>query len=158
MRRLSQIFSSSNSVIYFKCNFPYLGITIRSLINENYKDFFLELIPLTSETSTAVEIAFKINNTFNKYNIDINSIVSYSTDNCPTMVAVAKELNLWRSPCVCHVLNLIFKAFVEGSKDLFQPFLSLVSYLDRSTKHTIYTKKEGIKKGQFILKRGGHLY
>ena len=122
------IYSSSNSITFdgwsSKNGTPYLGITIKSLINYKYHDFFLDLIELSSEN--AANITANVITTLANYGVSIDSIVSCATDNCPTMKAVADDLNLWRIPCTCHLLNLIFKEFVENCSDILKPFFNLL--------------------------------
>ena len=143
------VFSSSNSITFdgwtSKNNLSYIGITIRSLINCQYKDYFLDLVELASD-STAPELALQINISLQKYDITLNNVVSCTTDNCPVMNATAKELNLLRIPCVCHILNLIFQTFVEECKSIIDPFLESISYLGRSTKYTAYVKNNKLHK------------
>lgn len=45
-----------------KSNIPYLGITIRSLIGDEYYDYFLSLIEITTENQNALYIAIEISN------------------------------------------------------------------------------------------------
>lgn len=110
------LYSSSNSITFdcwtSKNNTPYLGITIRSLINFEYHDFFLDLIEITSEKSLL--IAGEVSKSLENYGIDGDDIISCTTDNCNVMCAAANELNIWRIPCVCHMLNKIFEVFIKG--------------------------------------------
>lgn len=76
----------------------------------------------------------------------IENIISCTTDNCSTMIATARHLNIWRIPCVIHVLNLIFKTFIDNCYDLLEPFFHLVNYLTRSTKYSLFVNKENIRK------------
>lgn len=142
------LFSSSNSITFdgwsSKNGLPFLGITIRSLINYKFNDFFLDLIELNSET--AINISQKISNSLANYGLKLTNIISCTTDNCPTMQAVAKDLNLWRIPCVCHQLNLVFKEFIENCSDILKPFFDLLSSLSKSNKYTVWTKSEKVKK------------
>lgn len=81
-----------------------------------------------------------------KYDLNVNSLISCTTDNCPVMNAAAKELHIWRIPCVCHLLNLIFKEFVSNCMETLKPFFTLLESLSRSSKYTIFSQKENIKK------------
>lgn len=144
------IYSSSNSLTFdewsSKSNVPYLGITVRSFINLEYHDFFLDLIEINSETASSSNLAIEVRKSLEKYNIDTESIVSVTTDNCSTMISTCDILNLFRIPCVCHLLNLIFKEFVEKISTIINPFFELVSFLTRSNKYTIFVNNQKIKK------------
>lgn len=144
------LYSCSNSITFDQwtsmANVPYLGITIRCLIDLEYKDYFLGLNELTSENLSADNLAIEVANTLKNYNLTTENIVSCTTDNCQTMINTGEALNLWRIPCVCHILNLIFQVFVENSKNNLEPFFDLVNYLVRSTKYSLYVINQKIKK------------
>lgn len=110
------LYSSSNSITFdrwsSKNGTPYFGITLKALIDYEFKDFFLDLIELSSENAT--NISAIVSSSLKEYGLDLNNITSCTTDNCPTMQAAARDLNVWRIPCVCHLLNLIFKEFIEN--------------------------------------------
>lgn len=156
------VYSSSNYIIFdgwsSKNNTPYLGITIRSLINNQYFDYFLDLVEITSENQNAINIAIEISTSLEQYGLTPDKIISCTTDNCKTMICAAKELDLWRIPCTIHLLNLVFKTFVESSNKIIDQFISLINYLSRSTKYSIFVKKEQIKKHLHIFQRDGLLY
>lgn len=70
-----------------KSNVPYLGITVRLFINLEYHDFFVDLIEINSETASSSNLAMEVRKSLEKYNLDIESIVSVTTDNCSTMIS-----------------------------------------------------------------------
>ena len=82
---------------------------------------------MTSD-STAPELGFQISKSLQKYDITLDNVVSCTTDNCNLMNATAREMNLLRIPCVCHILNLIFQTFVEESKKQYQ-CLSCINHI-----------------------------
>lgn len=102
-----------------------LWITVVSLINLEYRDYFLELIELTSENDNTVNLAIEVSSCLDKYGLNLDNIVSCSTDNCSVMNATADELNLWRLHCTCHLLNLIFEEFAMNCKSELDTFLDL---------------------------------
>lgn len=144
------IYSSSNSITFDQwtsnANIPYLGITIRCLIESEYKDYFLGLIEITSENLSADNLAIEVSKALETYNLSTENIVSCTTDNCQTMINTSDALNILRFPCVCHILNLIFQVFVENSKINLNPFFDLVNYLTRSSKYSLYVINQKIKK------------
>lgn len=108
--------------------------------------------------SAAPELELFINISLQKYDITLNNVVSCTTDNSPVMNATAKELNLLRIPCVCHIFNLIFQTFVEECKSIIDSFLELISYLSRSTKYIAYVKYNKLHKiPSYIETRGTSL-
>lgn len=108
--------SSANSITFDewtdKRERKYLGITIRSFIEGDYSDYFLDLIRLTSEINDSTVLSNEILKSLLHYQLNINDIISCTTDNCSLMVKTASNLGLWRIPCLCYVLNLIFQTFV----------------------------------------------
>lgn len=70
------------------------------------------MIEITSEKSLL--IAGEVSKSLENYGIDGDDIISCTTDNCNVMCAAANELNIWRIPCVCHMLNKIFEVFIKG--------------------------------------------
>mgnify|MGYP002474866661 CR=1 FL=1 len=54
-----------------------------------------------------------------------------------TMQAAARDLNIWRIQCVCHILNLIFKEFIDNCSDTLQTFFSLLESLTKSSEYTV---------------------
>lgn len=146
----SLVYSSSNSITFdgwtSKGNMPYIGITVRALIGNDYKDFFLDLIDIENIDQSSKILALNISQSLENYGLSSENIVSCTTDNCNNMVTTAEYLNIWRIPCVVHMLNLIFEEFVKSSKATLLPFLKLYASLNRSTKYTIFTEPKNIKK------------
>lgn len=62
------------------------------------------------------------------------------------MISVAEKLNLWRIPCIIHILNLVFETFITECKTEIDPFLNLVETLNKYTKYTILVEQNKIKK------------
>ena len=121
-------YSSSNSITFdgwsSQNGNPYLGITIRTLIDYEFKDYFLNLVELSLED--AANISTKVFFSLMEYGLDLQKITSCTTDNCATMQAAVKDLNIGHIPCVCHILNLIFKEFIDNCLlfwNLFQNIL-----------------------------------
>lgn len=82
----SIIVYASSSYITFdgwrsKGNTPYLGITIISLINNEYLVYFLDLIEITSENQNATNTAIEISEFLELYGLNMNNIISCTTDN-----------------------------------------------------------------------------
>lgn len=136
-------------------NRDFLGITIRSYINKNYKDFFLDLIYLYSEINNADLIANKVKESLQKYGLYMIDIVSCTTDNCPLMVQSVEKLLTWRIPCVLHILNKIFQVFIENIKNTINPIFVLINFLNKSTKYQNYLDREK-EKGIIIKKVPGY--
>ena len=116
-------------------NRKFLGITIRSLIDGMYCDFFLDFIHLSEEVNDAEVLSAKIRKSLCQYGINIDEVLSCTTDNCPLMCRTAECLDLWRIPCVLHILNLIFKEFVIGITKKISAIFELIQYLSKSKKH-----------------------
>lgn len=79
-------------------------LNVRALIDECYKDFLLDFIYLSEEINDAAVLA-KIVKYF--------YILACTTDNCNLMARTAEFLDLWRIPCVLHLLNLIFQLLMR---------------------------------------------
>lgn len=63
----------------------FIGITIRSLIDGNYEDFFLDLVCLSFEVNNSDALSSVIKASLLKYRINVDDIISCSTDNCNLM-------------------------------------------------------------------------
>lgn len=62
------------------------------------------------------------------------------------MISTSDELGLWCAPCICHLLNKIFEKFIKCPNKELAPFFTIVAYLERPTKYSIFVKKRKIKK------------
>lgn len=113
-------------------NRPFLGVNMRALIHGEYQDFFLDFIHLSEETNDALVLAAKIKRTLGLYGLDVEDILSCTTDNCPLMNRTSIELQLWRIPCVLHIFNLIFQEFVDGIADKIKPIFDIIKLLTNS--------------------------
>lgn len=129
-------------------NRPFLGINIRSLINGTFRDFFLDFIYLSEEVNDAPVLAAKIRQSLKSYRLNINDILSCSTDNCSLMNKTCLELQVWRIPCVLHLLNLIFHEFIKAIIGKISQIMDLIKYISNSEyyENFIFRKsQQGIK-------------
>lgn len=138
--------SSANSITFDewndKRNRKYLGITMRALIDGNYMDFFLDLVRLNYETNNSQVLADAIKKSLLNYKLNVDEIISCTTDNCALMVRTAEILDLWRIPCVCHLLNLIFQEFIISSKQMIEPIFDLINKLTESEKYQNFIERK----------------
>ena len=58
------------------------------------------------------------------------------------MCKTSENLNLWRIPCVLHMLNLIFKVFVESISKKITPIFDLIKYLSNSEHYENYLSRK----------------
>lgn len=114
----------------------------------NITIFFLDFIHLSEEINNANVLSTKIRESLEHYGINVDDILSCTTDNCSLMCLTAECLDLWRIPCVLHIINLIFKEFISGITKKISPIFELIQYLSNSEKYEnfIYRKSRlGIK-------------
>ena len=123
-------------------NRKFLGVTIRSFINMKYEDFFLDFIYFSDEINDADVLTTQIIESLAKYDLNVDDILSCSTDNCNLMCKTSENLNLWRIPCVLHMLNLIFKVFVESISKKITPIFDLIKYLSNSEHYENYLSRK----------------
>ena len=127
----------------------YLGVTARALINLNYEKFVLALEPIYSIETTAEELNSVLQEVLEKYNIK-NLIRGCSTDSAAVMIALANLAGIWRCPCLCHIFNTVFEAFIDNIE--CQDIIDLVNLLNKSTKYTAFCNKYDIQKVPSYIK------
>lgn len=132
-------------------NRKFLGINVRSFIDREYHDFFLDFIQLTEEINDAPVLAKKIKASLKNYNLNVNDFLSCCTDNCSLMCKTAETLDLWRIPCVLHLLNLIFQEFIKGISQKISPILHIIHFTSNSQRYENFIEQKK-QKGEAIRK------
>lgn len=113
----------------------FLGITIRCYVQKEYKDFFLDFIRLYEEINDADVLYTVVQKSLRDYGLDLDDITSITTDNCSLMKRTVEILGIWRIPCLCHILNLIFKEFILGIKEKISPIIDIINHLNNSSSY-----------------------
>ena len=132
-------------------NRKYLGLNVRSFIDGSYRDFLLDFLRLNEERNDAQVLSRKIKTSLLNYGINIFDILTCTTDNCPLMARTAELLDLWRIPCVLHLINLIFQEFINSIKDKITPIFDIIKYVTNSEHYETFIEQK-IKDGSKIRK------
>lgn len=68
--------------------------TIKGLMNDNYEDYFLDLIELTSENARAANSVIEVSSYLEKYILTLEKIFSCTIDNYNHMISTCDHLNI----------------------------------------------------------------
>ena len=123
----------------------YIGLTARALINTEYNFYVLALRPLYDIHASSEVYASIIRSILSSYGIT-SKITGCASDNESIMVLTAQHLGLFRCPCVCHLFNLLFKAFFDELSKNIEFILKLAATLNRSASYSAFCENEKIKK------------
>ena len=101
----------------------FLGITAQCVKGIEIKSFTLALCPLL-EKATGDYLNFLVIDVLKKYQI-LDKVKVAVTDCATNMICSSKNLPFPRLPCICHVLNTLIGAFLDGIQQIIAPILKV---------------------------------
>ena len=123
----------------------YLGVTCRALIALEFRSYVLALHPLYDQHLSGQVLHNIIKEILDNYEIT-TKVTGCVSDNESLMMLTAKQLNIFRCPCIAHFFNTLFKAFFMPIESQIHDLLTLAASLNRSTVYTAYCQQKNIRK------------
>ncbi len=123
--KLKQYLASHNLIVYFDETFDSLGRFVSCVLLAAFKNETSSLLPILAETYFQTEplnhnkVSQQIIKTLGNYEVELDRIVALCSDNASYMkksyTAALKTLlpNCQHLTCLCHILNLVMKSFME---------------------------------------------
>ena len=121
----SSLLSMAYDVWEDNTRMKYFGVTGKCFYRGAFKALLLALEPITSDTALAMKNAF--DKVVKRYSIQ-GKILSVVSDNCNAMLSLESMLNIFRFPCMCHVLDRVLAAFLN-------PKMSLINRVNEGATH-----------------------
>ena len=124
----------------------YIGETIYTIWQGQWKQFVVALRKIESEHATSQEIVNILSQIEQDYSIDPQN-ERFCTDNCNTMKGVQnKKVDMYRFPCIIHLIHNIAKHFLKMEPVFKKSLKALVKSLHKSCNFASYCNKHHINK------------